>query len=476
MANDKQNLFNHIPANLFSVLAGPLKEVHAGLLMLVYDQYRKTIYTLNKDVLIDLFSEYLESLDEDAWLNVEEEAEYRSLARNIRERSNQFLRKLVDAGWLIQEQYYDYSFKMTLPDYALALLETFHKTSTGYRMEFKGRVLTIYQNLTGDEGMSYVALHQAAEDTLGLIDGLKRLNHSIKRYTEKLLDATDARGILSQIFDEYHNKVLGEQYYRLKTSEHVSKYRTRILAKVKDWQSNRTEIVNQARVMVNEKQVEVAVHGENQIYGWLTLIEDSFLQMDEILEEIDRRNAQYARAAVERLRFKLQQGKGIEQKLAVVLNYLSNEVKRYGEKEEAPEIINSTIGLFPQRVIDEFSPKSPPKKGRPHVPTQQENREIDPYTRERKLAKFRSRVQEEITVKQINEYVHQLLQDKPSLTLAEAPLKTREQWIKLIYIILYSNSHRANYILTGPKGETVSVDGGALEVPGLIVERKEVTR
>jgi hypothetical protein len=471
-----QNLFDHIPGNLFSILAGPLKEVHAGLLMLVYEQYRKTIYTLNKDVLVDLFCEYLESLDEGAWLSVEEEEEYKELARNVRERSNQLLRKLVDAGWLMQEQSFDYSFKMTVPDYALALLETFHKTSTGYRIEFKGRVFSIYQNLTGEEGMSYIALQQSAEATLELKNGLTSLNHSIRRYTEKLLEASDAKGILSQIFDEYHNKVLGEQYYRLKTSEHVSKYRTRILAKVKDWQSNRTEIMNQARIMVAEKQVEGSVEGENQIYEWLTLIEESFQQMDEILEEIDRRNAQYARAAVERLRFKLQQGKGLEQKLAVVLNFLAKEVRKHSEKQAAPLELNNAIKLFPQRVIDEFSAKSPPKKSRPHIPRPQDTREIDPEVREKKLAKFRSRVQEEITVKQVNDYVQLILQDKPSLPLSKAPLKTRDQWIKLIYIILYSGSHRASYTLTGIRGETVSIHGGKMEVPGLVIERKEVDR
>ncbi len=472
MPENETNIFHHIPQNLFSVLAGPLKEVHAGLLSLVYEQYRKTIYTLKKDVLVDLFCDYLETLDESAWLAVEEEAEYRELARNVRDRAHQFFRKLVDAGWLIQEQYYDYSFKITLPDYALALLETFHKISTGYRMEFKGRVLSIYSNLTGEEGMSYVALYQAAEDTRELIDGLKSLNHSIKGYTEKLLDAADAHSILSQIFDEYHSKVLGEQYYRLKTSEHVSKYRTRILAKVKEWQSNRTEIMNQARVMVAEKQVGTPVQGENRIYERLTFIEDSFLQMDEILEEIDRRNAQYARAAVERLRFKLQQGRGIEQKLAVVLNYLAREVRSRGEKQETPFETNKVIGLFPQRVVDESSPKSPPKKGRPHNPLPLAANEIERELREEKLARFRHRVKEEITVKQINEYVQQLLQDQASLPLEKCPLGTREQWIKMIYIILYSSSRRAKYALKGPRGETVSINGGALEVPNLVIERK----
>jgi len=106
-------------------------------------------------------------------------------AQSVRERANLLFRKLADAGWFVQEQHYDYTFKVSVPDYALAMLETLEKICSGYRMEFRGRVLSIYQNLTGEEGLSYVALQQAAEYTAELIDGLKRLGHSIKGYTEK---------------------------------------------------------------------------------------------------------------------------------------------------------------------------------------------------------------------------------------------------------------------------------------------------
>jgi uncharacterized membrane protein len=52
-------LFAHIPDNLFPVLAGPRKELHAGLLFLVSGQYRRTIYTLPRETVIDLFCEHL---------------------------------------------------------------------------------------------------------------------------------------------------------------------------------------------------------------------------------------------------------------------------------------------------------------------------------------------------------------------------------------------------------------------------------
>ncbi len=155
------NIFNHIPENLFSILAGPLKDLHAGLLLLIHDQYKRTIYTIPRETVIDLFCEYLETttfseqaIDElGAEPGSEEYAKElppsSALPEDIRERANHFLRKFIDARWVIQEQQHDYSFRITLPDYSLYLLETLDKIRTGYRMEFRGQVLSVYQNLTG---------------------------------------------------------------------------------------------------------------------------------------------------------------------------------------------------------------------------------------------------------------------------------------------------------------------------------------
>ena len=309
----ENRLFAHIPENLFSVFTGPLKELHADLLFLVYDLYQRSIYTLPKETIIDLFCEYLETAAIQDWPDEEEDLEpdrsTLSLAAGgappIRHRANLLFRKLNEAGWLDQEQHPDYSIRVSLPDHALALLDTLDKIRKGYRMEYRGRVLSIYQNLTGEEGLSYVALQQAHEATAELINGLKSLSHSIKKYTAELLEVKAPRDILSHIFDQYFSEVLGDQYYRLKTSEHISKYRTGIITRVKEWQFNRPGIAAQARLMVEEKQAAESLQAENLIYNWLEYIEESFGSMDEILEEIDRRNVQYARAAVEKLRFQL---------------------------------------------------------------------------------------------------------------------------------------------------------------------------
>ena len=499
MTDTRSPLFEQIPENFFSVLAGPLKELHAGLpectAMPPYSLYP------SRETIIDLFCEYLESVELQQWPEEDGnnnhgdggdgagsggsgsssgaggscggDSDGQLPVQSIRERANLLFRKLVDAGWLNQEQHYDYTFKVSVPDYALAMMETLEKICTGYRMEFRGRVLSIYQNLTGDEGMSYVALQQAAEYTAELIDGLKRLSHSIKGYTEKLLEKKDPREIMSHIFDEYHAQVLGEQYYRLKTSEHISKYRTGILSRVREWQSNRPEILNQAARMVEERQAADRLTAENTLYDWLEFIEESFRHMDELLEEIDRRNVQYARSAVEKLRFQLQQGRGVGQHLATVLRELARRARGCGEYDEAPIEISGLIRLFPQRTVDEYSIKTPAQQSREHRPQPLELVEISKETRTSKLDRFRRRVQDEITVEEINRYVLSLIQDKKQLPLSEVPMHTREQWIKLIYILLFGRSRRARYLLGGEHGKTVSLLSGSVEVPALILERKD---
>jgi hypothetical protein len=470
-----KEFFARVPENLFSIFSRSLKEIYVDLLFLVYREYNKRIYTLSRDHIIDLFTEYLESMGEQAW-QAEDEGGWENAAKGARERAHQLLRRLVDTGWLSLEPELDYTFRISIPDYAIALLEAMNKIRTGYRVEFKGRILSIYQNLTGSEGFSYVALQQAYESTRELIDGLKSLNHSIKHYTEKLLEAEDVSAILNQIYDEYQTKVLGEQYYRLKTSEHISKYRTGILKSIREWQANRAEIDRQAGIMVREKRAPDRAAAENMLYDWLEYIESTFSkEMDKLLGEIDRRNARYARSAADRLRFKLRRGMGSGRHIFNVLAYLGKLARESGEKAQVPGEIARSIALFPQAAVDTGSLKKPPAARQIHKPRPLRVVPVPDEVRRKKLSQFGSRVAQEVTVEQINSYVNAVLGERDACPIGSLPLDNQNQWVKLIYIILYSQSPGACYRLEGKRGETVTIKDGTIEVPNLVIRRKERT-
>jgi len=465
--------FSQIPENLFSVFSGSLREIYIDLLFLVYGEYQRRVYTLSREDIVEIFTQYLESLDERDW-QVEEEHLLEEVAKNARERAFQLLRRLVDTGWFNLEPEPDYTFRISVPDYAVILLDAMDKIRTGYRVEFRGRVLSIYQNLTGQEGFSYVALQQAYESAVDLINGLKSLNHSIKNYTEKLLETDDVRSILNQIFDEYQANVLGDQYHRLKTSEHISKYRIGILKRIREWQSNRPEIYNQSEMMVKEKQAADRGAAENILYEWLEYLENCFgEEMDKLLREIDHRNARYARSAAERLRLKLHGEKGKGQDIFTVLYYLGELAREQGEKTLTPDKISTALALSPQAFVDSQSPRKPPVRRQPHKPQPLPATPISAEVRKQKLARFGARIAQEITVEQVNNYVLEMLAGRDECPLEQLPLETSDHWVKLIYIILYSRSKKARYHLEGQRGETISVKGGTAEIPNLVIKREE---
>ncbi|ACB84360.1 conserved hypothetical protein [Natranaerobius thermophilus JW/NM-WN-LF] len=471
------NLFQQIPDNLFSPLTGRLKEVYTDLLFLIYDQHKKTIYTLDREAIINLFVEYVEDknykIDElTEQVHDNNISELEQLSKDARERAHYFLRRLLECGWIIQEQNYDYSYRISLPDYAFLLLESLDKIKSGYSMEFQGRVLSVYQNLTGDDGSTYVAVNQARETTEELINGLKSLNHSIKMYTERLLKTQQPKEIIQQILVDYYEEILGEQYYRLKTSDHISKYRAGILKQVKNLRHNRNEIISQAETMVKERQASNRIDAENMLYNWLEFIEENFQGMDEILNEIDNRNRRYVTSAMEKLQFQMTEGAGSEEQLKRVLRYLASQAKEEGEKQDLPSEIEQLLHLYPQRVVDDQSMKKPTRTSKEHDPAPVQVQKVDRRARDRSFARFKKRVEEEITIKDINQYVREYLGQKGSLYLHEFPRKSKQDWIKLIYILLYQNSQKAEYQITGARGDMIELDEGQVELPHQVVQLK----
>ena len=148
-------------------------------------------------------------------------------------------------------------------------------------------------------------MQQAFENTLDLINGLKELNHNIKQYTEKLLEQENAKEILVQLFDNYGEQVLGKHYYRLKTSDNIAKYRMKIITKAREYRHNNEIIKLQAERMVQLGFVRDIIDGENQLYDWLEAIENAFINIFDLLTEIDDKNRKYHRAAFAQVNFHL---------------------------------------------------------------------------------------------------------------------------------------------------------------------------
>ncbi|WP_342534800.1 Wadjet anti-phage system protein JetA family protein [Lysinibacillus sp. FSL K6-0057] len=464
------NLFTNIPNNFFSILSGNLKEVHTDLLYLVYEHYKKTIYVIEKDVVIDLFVEYLEINDD-----TDKYTENEEFIKDLRERAHHYLLKFCQHGWLYQEQYLDYRYRISIPDYSIRLLDTFEKISSGYQMEFSGTVLAIYQNLSGEAGSSYYAIQQAYENTVSLINGLKELNHNIKNYIEKLMEQDNAKEVLEQLFNEYNEKVLGRHYYRLKSSDNVSKYRTKTIDRVRNLRHQLHNIEDQAQIMVKEQFANTVTEAENMLFDWLEAIENAFENIYAIMREIDERNRKYHRAAITQINFHLNKSGNFTSMVNNILCFLANASKEGDSsfKNQIEDELEQFIELYTQQYIDGKSIKTINKRKQVIQQTPMKNRTVSEDVKNKKIKEYKQQLQNEITVQKVNKYVNTILTDRSSLNLSDFPFNNKEDYINMIFTVLHSTNNKATYLvkLKDEKIKHLDVEKGT--IPNMEVEKRE---
>ncbi|WP_342544262.1 Wadjet anti-phage system protein JetA family protein [Lysinibacillus sp. FSL W7-1291] len=438
------NLFNQIPSNFFSILSGSLKEVHIQLLGLVYENYKKTINVIEKEVVIDLFVDYLEQYDDES--DYDNNVDF---IRNKRERAHQYLNKFFEHGWLRQEQYVDYKYRVSIPDYAVKILDTFEKIASGYQLEFSGTVMSIYSNLANEENESFYGVQQAFENTLELINGLKELNHNIKQYTENLLEQENAKEILVQLFDNYGEQVLGKHYYRLKTSDNIAKYRIKIINKAREYRHSNEIIKTQAERMVQLGFVRDVIDGENQLYDWLEAIENAFINIFDFLTEIDDKNRKYHRAAFAQVNFHLNKGKSFTSIINNLLLQISTTIRSDNSfaLKYLEEGLDEFLQIYTQSYIDETSFKFKSKKRPPVKQNPEPPRVINPEMVSKNLNQFKQTLKNEMTIQKVNKYVEEVLGNAKRKHLDQFPFENHEDYMQIIYTVLYSTNKKAVYKL-----------------------------
>ncbi|MCL5780117.1 MAG: DUF5716 family protein [Firmicutes bacterium] len=91
--------------------------------------------------------------------------------------------------------------------------------------------------LTGEEAKQRpsFAILEADRMTQQFLEELRVLVNNMKHHMEQVAGKTSVQEVLDHHFDEYKAKIVDRSYHRLKTSDHVSRYRNRILETVQGW-------------------------------------------------------------------------------------------------------------------------------------------------------------------------------------------------------------------------------------------------
>ncbi len=438
-------LFDVIPDKFFSILSSAKKNIYADCIFIIYKILQNnTSFGIEREVLVDALSDYFENYEEKN-IFLEEE----NNLKNSRDNANFIIRRLKDYGWIDIETMSNYEEIVNLQDYSISIIQTLDSLMNNEKLEYQGYVYTIYSILYGNENINKsIMLEQVYENTNKLISGLKTLNSNIKKYIEKISDKENAKEIIQLFLDDYNQNIIDKGYHRLKTSDNVSKFRPKIIDKLEEIKKDKNTIESICNELVKmEKETDF----ESAYERTLNLLNDTINRIndiDYIINEIDGKNSQYIRVSIARIKLLLNSSKDLGGKINNILKYMADKIidNDIDIKEENFEELEKIFSVFTQNFVDEQSLYTS-NEGKKEFKPEKINKssKMSPKERKNKIESIKEKNKNRLSRKNIDEYVINILKDKKVVNASMLPIENSKDFVKIIYILLYSKSHLVSY-------------------------------
>jgi len=454
-------LFDVVGDSFFKPLSSQFKKIYVDCLNIIYDTYRTELsYGADREIMVAKLTDYFECLGV-AEIQFEEDQE---TLKDSRTKAASFLRKLKEYGWIEYDVGNDNKIRIIMPNHAVSFLQTIKSVTSLEEMEYQSEISSIYSLLTNEELLlrPYVQVIKPVYDhTLALFTGLKKLNTSIRSYIDELTADKTSEEILEDFFT-YHEEIGSKAYYRIKTSDNVSKFRNIIVGRLQEILENRERFDLVVQGYMNVEGITDIDEGIDKVRGIIADIIEHFRSYDEIVEEIDRRNTKYIRNAVARARFLLLNSNNSEGKISKILQYLSDEFNKDEDEnltEDASDDICRLFNMFPQGFLSGESLKTISINKRiTDVDEITENYEISEEERELKRMIIREKNKNRFSRKNITNYVLDILEKQSVIKASDMEVTSRRDMIRIIFINLYGRADKSEYVIIS-KNEIIEKEG-----------------
>jgi len=466
-------LFEVLPDNYFQLLTGPNKHMYAEAVLFLYEQSQLERFGIRYDVLRDLLQEMIESYKEKGIdFSPEEEegdpavtgeaTEWQSGQLKVEEisraQANALIRRLAKLRWIdveVRDQYEQY---IVLPHYTSRILALFKELCDNRTVEYQRFAFVTYQLLTGEEAKRRpsFAVREAAQVTIQFQQELITLYNNMKHHMEQVVQKMSIQDVLDHHFDVYKKQIVDLSYHRLKTSDHVSRYRFQILQTVQKWLLDRDLMEETIEDGIRNEFYADRQEAEADIRTALYRIEEIYNGLDEIFYQIDLRHNQYLRSSYDRARYLSQQTQGLDQMLADILEHFSRIRNRI------PEDSFPWPQLFHLQRVNTLTENSllPPRSKRPlHQP---EKHIVVPVSDELKAAlreQSKERIRKAVTRKKVEQYVLARMGERAQIELAELAPQNPEEFLMLTFVYLYGQDGMSAFRLKRSEERSILLVG-----------------
>ena len=455
-------LFDHIPENLFSILASANKKLYIEALFVLRKAFKIELVIRRTDLIAMLIDSLETSIRQADF--TEEGEDLQEDVGDISGKAHLLLRRLRETGWLeIEYEKNSYDENVTVPDYAIKIINLLFDLSIDERKEYNSYVFATYsalKNTEENQDYLYQALSTAYRNTVQLLDELKSLFNNIKRYHMKITDELGVNDLLEEHFDVYKEKIIDQVYYPLKTIDSVPRFKNSIIMILNEWvlkESPMQEIIAQgirSRIYVNEEQ------GREDVLTKINYIVEAYENIDELISNIDHKHMDYTNVSIDKIRYLLNSDRSIKGKLVYFL--------KRTEQGKVIRLLTDYVEFYQHTYVDEQSmyPKmkrSKKKEGQPM--------KIAVYKKdERQMDDFLKDVRKQYGTKRIDDFIVQKFGDGKMFTTADVKIEVSEEFILFMLGTIRGTEKGARYKVIF-KEHVVECNGYRL--PFVIFQRKE---
>ncbi|MDF1617613.1 Wadjet anti-phage system protein JetA family protein [Petrocella sp. FN5] len=451
-------LLKQVPSNFFGILASPNKEIYMQALMSIHEAFQ-TDWSIRRSDLVILMLDQLDDLFEG--YRIEEEDANDLIEKTSSAYGNLIIRKLRDAGWLeIEMGSDDFMEYISVPDYAFKIIKVLHDILCESRdSEYNRYVYSTYSVLktSNESGEDYkTAIDSAFEQTMELFNKLKMLHVNIRRYHKQLADHHELNQILIEHFDDFKANLADKIYYPIKTFDSVHRFKTPILAILKEWlhDDDILDLVAQ-EAWVRERQrrsgSETIVKDEakEEAKRKLVGVIDTYENMDVLLKDIDKKNSDYTKATLDRMDFLLNTDRSVKGKIREIIKVITKD-----ETNKWVHRVQSAVAISSQTIVDDNSLYVSRKvKKRDNIKKEKIRQIMDKKSVKQEADDFRSSVQEAFSKRKIQQYVFELMADKPSISAKDFPLNEDKDYVMSLLSVLESDDKESKYDVRFKEGE-----------------------
>lgn len=450
-------MFNIIPDNLFSPLASANRYLYADIIFITYKLVQGGLsYGIDKDILVDEIEDVLRNRNIE---NLDVELGDNSLS--FKDKANGLVRKLIDYGWFYRETTNSYKEIINFNDYAVIIIDSLKKIINKETLEYQGNIISIYHLLYSTENIDNgILLKQVFENTKEVLGALKTLNSNIKKYIDALTKKQTPEEIMESLFKDYMINIIDKSYHRLRTSDNISKYRPKIISKLEELSCNHNFIDAAAKFFIEEEGLKDIEEGKEKAIIIIQEVIYAFNNLDDIMEEIDSKNSKYQRAAVTRAKFLLNNSRDLVGQVKKILQFAADSYKESEIKftEDTIEELVDLFTLYTHGYIDESSLYTSNEGKKSFAPKALVLKDISKEEREKKISEFKKKQEKQYTLEKVNNMVLDLLNHKTMMCASDININKVEDFIKVIYIRLYSSSALAKYKIVKRRDIVSKVD------------------